>query len=83
VVLENSTQQRLSEGLPESSRNPAVSPDGFRIAVESDGGIIILGPQGASPTFGILGLRSAYPSWSRDGTSIAIAATSNPIASYN
>ena len=46
VVLENSTQRRLSERLPESSRNPAVSPDGFRIAVESGGGIIILGPHG-------------------------------------
>ncbi len=83
VVLANFTQQRLTEGLPEGSRNPALSPYGSSIAVESGGGIIVLGPQGPSQTFGIPGLRSAYPSWSRDGASIAIAATSDPIASYN
>jgi len=83
VVLADSTQQRVSEGLPEASRNPSLSPDGLSIAVESGGGIVVLGLQGPSPTFGVPGLRSSYPSWSADGTAIAIAATSDPIASYN
>ena len=53
------------------------------IAVESGGGIIVLGPLGPSKTFGVPGLRSSYPAWSPDGTTIAVAATNDPIASYN
>jgi Tol biopolymer transport system component len=83
VVLADSTQQRVTEGLPEASRNPTLSPDGSSIAVESGGGIVVLGPQGPPQTFGVPGLRSSYPSWSPDGTAIAIAVNSDPIASYN
>jgi hypothetical protein len=73
----------MTEELPEASRNPTLSPGGFRIAVESGGGIIVLGPQGPSQTFGVPGLRSSHPAWSPDGTAIAVAATSDPIANYN
>jgi Tol biopolymer transport system component len=83
VVPADSTQQRVTEGLPEASRNPSVSPDGSSIAVESGGGIVVLGPQGPAQTFGVPGLRTTYPSWSPDGGAIAIATTSDPIASYN
>jgi len=83
VVLASSTQQRVTEGLPEPSRNPAVSPDGSRIAVESGGEIAVLGQQGPLKAFRVAGLRSSYPSWSADGTAIAIIATSDPIANYN
>ena len=83
VVVATSIQQRLTEGLPEASRNPALSPDGSSIAVESGGGIVILGREGPMQSFGVPGLRSTYPSWSADGAAIAIAATSDPIASYN
>jgi Tol biopolymer transport system component len=83
VVLADFTQRRVTEELPEGSRNPAFSPDGTRIAVETSGGIVVLGEQGTSRAFGVPGLRCAYPSWSSDGSVIAIAATSNPIASYN
>jgi Tol biopolymer transport system component len=83
VVLEDLTQQRVTEGLPEASRNPTVSPDGSSIAVESSGVIVVLRPQGRLQTFVVPGLRSSYPSWSPDGTTIAVAATSDPIASYN
>jgi Tol biopolymer transport system component len=82
-VLANSTQQRLTEGLPEASRNPAISPNGSSIAVESGGGIVVLGPQEPSRAFGVPGLRNSYPAWSPDGIAIAITATSDPIASYN
>jgi Tol biopolymer transport system component len=83
VVLGDSTQQRVTEGLPEASRNPSLSPDGSRMAVESGGGIVILGPQGPSQTLGVPGLRSSNPSWSHNGAAIAIAAANDPIASYN
>ena len=83
VVLATSTQQRVTEGLPEPSRNPAVSPDGSRIAVESGGEIVVLGQQGPLQTISAAGLRSSYPSWSADGAAIAIMAGSDPIANYN
>ena len=83
VVPADSSQHRVTEELPEASRNPSVSPDGSSIAVESGGGIVILGPQGPAQAFAVPGLRTTYPSWSPDGGAIAIAATSDPIASYN
>jgi Tol biopolymer transport system component len=83
VVLTENTQQRVTEELPDGSRNPALSPDGSRIAVESGGGIVVLGGQGPVQAFTVSGLRSSYPSWSSDGTTIAIAATTDPIVSYN
>jgi len=83
VVLAYSTQQRVTEELPEAARNPAFSPNGSNIAVESGGRIVILKPQGPSHTLDVPGLRSSYPSWSPDGTAIAVAATSDPITSYN
>jgi Tol biopolymer transport system component len=83
VVLATYTQFRVTEALPDASRNPAVAPDGSRIAVESGGGIVVVGRQGPPQAFSVSGLRSSFPSWSPDGTMIAIAATSDPIASYN
>ena len=83
VVLANSIQQRVTEGLPDPSRNPTVSPDGSRIAVESGGEIAVLGQQGLLETFSVSGLRSSHPSWSADGNSIAIMASGDPIANYN
>jgi TolB protein len=83
VVLANATQQRVTQELPEGSRTPVYSPDGSRIAVESGGGIVVLGEQGSLQSFSVPGLRASYPSWSLDGIMIAIDATSDPIASYN
>ena len=83
VVLASSIQQRVTEGLPDPSRNPAVSPDGSRLAVESGGGIVVLWQQEPPQTFSVSGFRSSYPSWSADGNSIAIMAGGDPIANYN
>ena len=83
VVFAANTQQRVTEALPEGSRNPVLSPDGSLIAVESGGGIVVLGQQEPAQAFSVAGLRSSYPSWSPDGATIVIAATSDPIASYN
>jgi Tol biopolymer transport system component len=83
VVLANSTQQRVTEGLPEGSRNPSLSPDGSRIAVESGGGIVVLVQDGPSQEFRVPELRSSYPSWSFDSKTLAIVASNDPIASYN
>jgi Tol biopolymer transport system component len=83
IMLDSSTLQRVTEELPEASRNPAFSPDGSQIAVESGGGIVVLGERGIVRAFTVSGLRSSYPSWSIDGTLIALAATGDPIAMYN
>jgi Tol biopolymer transport system component len=73
----------VTEGLPEGSRNPALSPDGSQIAVESSGGIVVFGVEGHPQAFRFPGLRSTYPTWSRDGMSIAVSAVTDPIAVYN
>jgi Tol biopolymer transport system component len=82
VVFANSTQQRLTEDQPEPSRNPAVSPDGSRIAVENGGEIAVLDQQGSVQMFSVAGLRSSYPSWRADGAVIATLASSDLIANY-
>jgi Tol biopolymer transport system component len=83
VVLSTTTMQTVTEGLGEGSRNPALSPDGSKIAVESGGGIVVLGDEAPLQAFRIPGLRSSYPAWSPDGTSIAVTANADPIAVYN
>jgi Tol biopolymer transport system component len=83
VGLAGTSQRRVTEGLPEGSRNPALSPDGSQIAVESGGGIVILGEQGPEQGLAVSGMRSSHPSWSPDGTAIAISAENDPIAVYN
>jgi Tol biopolymer transport system component len=83
VVLADASQRRVTERLPDGSRNPALSPDGSQIAVESGGGIIILGEQGPEQGSAVSGLRGSHPSWSPDGTAIAISAAIDPITVYN
>ncbi len=83
VVLASLTQQRVTEELPDASRNPTLSPNGSSIAVETGGGIVVLGSQGPLRTVLVPGLRSSHPSWSPDDTAIAVMATGDPIASYN
>jgi sugar lactone lactonase YvrE len=83
VALATTTVATVTEGLPTGSRNPALSPDGSQIAVESSAGIVMFGKEGPPQTFRIPGLRSSYPAWSRDGISIAVSAGTDPIAVYN
>jgi hypothetical protein len=79
----NRTLQTLTKDLPGPSRNPALAPDGSLIAVESGGGIVLLGEQGPLQEFGVPGLRSSYPAWGAGNTTIAVSATADPIANYN
>jgi Tol biopolymer transport system component len=83
VTPATTTVQTVTEGLPEGSRNPALSPDGSQIAVESSGGIVVVGEEGPRQAFRIPGLRSTYPRWRPDGTSIAVSAVTDPIAVFN
>jgi Tol biopolymer transport system component len=83
IVLPTTSVQTLTAGLPEGSRNPALSPDGSRIAVETGGGIAVLGREEPVQGFRVPGLRSSYPAWGNDGTSIAVSASTDPIAIYN
>ena len=83
VALTTTIVQTLTAKLPEGSRNPALSPDGSRIAVETRGGIAVLGEDEALQEFSVRGLRSTYPAWATDGTSIAVSAIADPIAIYN
>jgi Tol biopolymer transport system component len=84
IVLATRGMQTLTEGLPEGSRNPALSPDASRIAVETSGGVAVLGVNQPVQTFSVPGLRSTYPAWGTDdGTRIAVSAVPDPIAIYN
>jgi Tol biopolymer transport system component len=83
VFLPTATVLTVTDGLPEGSKNPSLSPAGSRIAVESGGGIVVLGEEELVQAFRVPGLRSSYPSWDRGGTTIAVAANSDPIAVYN
>jgi Tol biopolymer transport system component len=83
VALPTTIVQTLTAGLPEGSRNPALSPDGSRIAVETRGGIAVLGQDDVLQEFSVRGLRSTYPAWATDGASIAVSAITDPIAIYN
>jgi Tol biopolymer transport system component len=83
VALASTIDQTLTAGLPEGSRNPAISPDGSQITVETRGGIAILGEDVARQEFSVRGLRSTYPAWAADGTSIAVSAITDPITIYN
>jgi len=83
VELTNVFDHRVTNELPEAARNPAISPDGSLIAVESGGGMVVLGEQGSLNAYRVPGLRSSYPSWGAGGTTIAVAAGTDPIASYN
>jgi Tol biopolymer transport system component len=83
VTLPTTILQTMTSGLPEGSRNPALSPDGSRIAVETRGGIAVLAEDEALQEFSVRGLRSTYPAWSTDGASIAVSAIPDPIAIYN
>jgi len=83
VVLPTTYVQTLTEGLPEGSRNPALSADGSRIAVETGGGITVLGKEEPVQGFSVPGLRSSYPDWGNDGKSIAVSASTDPITIYN
>ena len=81
---------RLQNGVVEVRENNVyrvehqfAAGDMFRIAVESGGGIVVLGRQGPAQAFRVADLRGSYPAWSPDGTMIALAATIDPIASYN
>src|SRR5215204_1372662 len=80
IVLATRGIQSLTDGLPEGSRNPALSPDASQIAVETAGGVAVLGVNQPVQTFSVPGLRSTYPAWGTDdGTSIAVSAVPDPI----
>jgi Tol biopolymer transport system component len=78
----------VTAGLPQGSRNPALSPDGTRIAVETGGGIAVLavaalGEEALLQSFSVPALRSTYPAWASDGMRIAVSAITDPITIYN
>src|SRR5829696_787665 len=84
IALPTRGLQTLTSGLPEGSRNPALSPDSSMIAVETGGGIAVLRVNQPVQSFTVPGLRSTYPAWgSGDGMSIAVFAVADPIAIYN
>ena len=54
-----------------SQGRPSVSPDGARIAYESQGGVWVMNSDGTQPTQITAGPGDGSPSWSPDGTQIA------------
>ena len=83
VRLRTSTLHSLTAGLPQASRNPALSGDGSQIAVESGTGVVVLGAGRPAREFTVPGLRSTNPAWSPGGEAIAVAAITDPIVIYN
>jgi Tol biopolymer transport system component len=83
IALRSGTLQTMTAGLPQESRNPALSPDGSLIAVESGGGIVVIGAGRPAEEFTVPGLRGTYPAWDPGGGAIAVQAATDPIAIYN
>lgn len=65
-----------SETISGKVRNPALSPDGSRIAFELDQQIWVMNADGSEPHVVATGSRTLrFPAWSPDGTVIAYLAT--------
>ena len=83
VMLRSTTLQTVTVELPQPSRNPALSADGSHIAVESGSGIVVIGAMRTARDYTVPGLRSTNPAWAPGGESIAVGATTDPIAIYD
>jgi Tol biopolymer transport system component len=82
VAITELGEERMTAQLPAGARNPALSPGGGRLAVESGGEIVVLDRKGIRLEFAVTGLYATEPAWNRDSTAIVFAAADDPIASY-
>ena len=83
VSVRDSVERRLTAGLPDGARDPVLSPDQARLAVERGGEIVVLDLQGGTLEYAVPSLRATHPAWNFNGTAIAFSADVDPMASFN
>jgi Tol biopolymer transport system component len=83
VYVRAAAERNLTGGFPTGAQNPALSPDGTRLAVESNGEVVVLSEQSVPEEYSVAGLSAAYPAWNADGSAIAFSAGPDPISVYD
>jgi WD40-like Beta Propeller Repeat len=83
VYVRAAAERNLTGGFLTGARNPALSPDGTRLAVESNGDIVILSEQAVPQEYSVAELSATYPAWSADSSAVAFSADPDPISVYD
>ena len=76
----------LTSSLAQPARDPALAPQGGRLAVASGGAIVVFAAGTASPDLTVRAandLRASQPAWSADGETLAFTASADPITTYD
>jgi Tol biopolymer transport system component len=81
-VAEGGTE-KLTAGLAPGASDPAISPDGTRLAVSSGDAIVVLDLEGNVQGTTENGLLHRLPAWSPDGERIAFATAPKSLESYS
>ncbi|HLL50770.1 MAG TPA: hypothetical protein VK356_08890 [Thermomicrobiales bacterium] len=76
-------ERNLTARLQSGARNPSLSPDGTRLAMESNGAVVVLSEQSQPQHLSVAGLQATHPAWSPDSSSIAFSGEPDPIAVFN
>jgi TolB protein len=83
IPVSGGKAEPLTASLTAGAREPALAPDGRRLAVSSGGAIVILdGAQDVDSSLAA-GLTARRPAWSPDGRQIAFAAAADPLPAYS
>ena len=83
VYVRARAERNLTAGLQTGARNPSLSPDGTRLALESNRAVVVLSEQSLPQHLSVVGLDATYPTWSPDSSAIAFSAEPDPIAVFN
>jgi Tol biopolymer transport system component len=83
VYVRAAAERNITEGLAAGAQNPALSPDGTQLALESNGKIVILSERSVPQEYTVAGLSASHPSWNFDGSATAFSAEPDPISIYN
>lgn len=83
VSIVDDAVEKLTADLPIGAREPALAPDGLRLAVASEGTIVVMSLDGTVTASYSSSFRNTFPAWSPDGEVVAFAAEPDPISTYS
>jgi Tol biopolymer transport system component len=83
VSIVSGTEENLTETLPAAAQSPSLSPDGSRVAVTSDGEIVMIDITNGGTSSIESPLWGRFPAWSPNADVIAFAAEANEIRRYD